>query len=1468
MTASEKFKYIIENNGLVLESVSEYADSGRLELMFGSDSPVRGPVRDLLEMELPAVFPFASGIDVVFETKHTKPDIPKQTAAERNPAEPEFPEPDFSEDVPDRTQKAEYSAPPQQPPPDDLPEDPGLPSFEGFDSMPEPEADLYDAPVPDIPEQTMSVHEDTGGNTDVPASEPDDSAEAASSSRNVTGSPAGGVEVPEWQKNRMREMMGRIEKQTLEYQANPPGKETPEFEHRPGSVLCGRTIKTAVIPMRELDMLSETQVNDVVVCGEILRAETVDISDKTLLFKFDITDKTNSISCKKFVQKSKDDLAERMQQAIVPGAWFTLKGKLVYDSYERQKMMDVLDMVCAKGTVRSDDAPEKRVELHMHTQYSAMDAVSRASEIMKRAKDFGHDSVGITDHGVLQAFPEVQILAKKYGIKALYGVEGYLVDGGKPVVTFGTLGTDQDFDGEFVFFDLETTGLSCRTDGIIEIAAVRIREGRIVDSFRRLIDPHRHLPPVITKLTGLTDAMLQGQAEEEDAIAEFYEFAGDAVLAAHNAPFDIGFLKDRMRKKQGSDVRFPNTVVDTLPLAQILIPDISKYNLGRLCSYFKIKNEHAHRALEDAAASAKVLLRLFDLAAEKGVTKLSELESIRDEELLAKKQRRPWHVVIYAKNQDGLRDLYEMVSIAHLQYFHTKPRIPRSLLKKFRKNLIIGSACVAGELFQAVVEGEDDEEIEKIASFYDYLEVQPLGNNMFMTRDQRNPKTVADLQRYNEEIIDLGHRLGKPVCATGDVHFVDREDAQFRAVLTSNMTDEDADLQPPLYYRNTQEMLDEFKYLPDKTAREIVIDNPRKIAAMFDEVKPVPDETYPPVIEGAEDDIRNTCEKRAHELYGENLPSIVRDRMDKELNSIIGNGYAVLYLIAQKLVENSEKDGYLVGSRGSVGSSFVAMLCGITEVNSLPPHYVCPECSYSEFFDGSSIVGPDLPDKVCPDCGAKMRKDGYDIPFETFLGFEGDKEPDIDLNFSGDNQAAAHAYTEVLFGKGKTFRAGTISTLAEKTAYGYVKHYFDSKGIYPTNAEVERLKNGCTGVKRTTGQHPGGIMVVPKDQEIYRFTPVQHPADDTSSDTITTHFDYHSISGRLLKLDILGHDDPTMLRILYNNTGVDPRSIPLDDKEVISLFTSTDALKFTEDCPLTLGTAGVPEFGTPFVKGMVTDTKPASLADLIRISGLSHGTDVWNNNAQDLVRNGTAGLDEVICTRDDIMLGLIDMGLPPKTSFGIMEKVRKGKGLTPEAESLMREKKVPNWYIDSCKKIGYMFPKAHAAAYVIMAFRIAWYKINYPAAYYAAYFGIRAKEFDLKVISAGLDSVRDEIARLEAKSKGEKLTGKEDLSMISLELALEMYCRGYSCSPIDMTRSESRFFIPEGKTIIPPFTAVSGLGMSVAENIVSEREKKMFISQDDLQERTHLNNTCLEQLRELGCLDSLPRSDQISFFNF
>lgn len=1334
---------------------------------------------------------------------------------------------------------------------------------------PPPEEDAYfdeEAYIPETPVEFMAENEEER------AGEQDRSKEAHLQAPQEDQAPERGEPEEDWQARKEREIFEKLKKEDAARErkaAQSSGEESSGtgevYTHREGQVVLGRPIQKEPSEMRDLDMFSESPIPEAVVRGEVLSVEQVDISDKSFLYRFDITDRTNSITCKRFVRKNEKEL-DRVSQLVKPGAYFTVRGKIMYDDFDRQKLMNVSDMVCAPIPKHEDRAETKRVELHMHTQYSAMDAVNKVKDMMARAHEFGHDAVGITDHGVLQAYPEVQVLAKKYGIKALYGVEGYLVDSGRPIVTFGKDQPDGPLDQEVVFFDLETTGLSRKKDKIIEIAAVRVRNGQIIDNFTTLVNPHRKLPAKIVELTGITDQDLEGKPEEADAIQSFYDYVGDSLLAAHNASFDIGFLSERLRKER-DPVSFPITYIDTLPMAQTLIPEIKSYKLSRLCSYFKIKNEHAHRALDDSVASAKVLVELMKIAKARGAEKLSDLDKMKDPKILAEKQARPWHVIIYAKNQKGLRDLYELVSISHLEYFHKKPRIPRSELVRFRENLIIGSACCAGELYQSILDEKEESEIEKTASFYDFLEVQPIGNNMFMTRDSRNPMTVRDLENHNKKIIALGRKLGKPVVATGDVHFLNKEDSIFRAVLTSTMHS-DAELQPPLYYRNTEEMLEEFSYLPKETAYEIVVENTRKIADMIEEVKPVPDGTYPPVIEGAEDDIRNMCEKRAHEIYGEDLPDIVAERMNKELDSIISNGYAVLYLIAQKLVENSENAGYLVGSRGSVGSSFAAMLSGITEVNSLPPHYVCPKCKHSEFFEGLSIVGPDLEDKDCPVCGAHMNKDGYDIPFETFLGFNGDKEPDIDLNFSGDNQADAHAYTEVLFGKGKTFRAGTISTLAEKTAYGYVKNYFQEKGEVATNAEVERLKNGCSGVKKTTGQHPGGIMVVPKDQDIYNFTPVQRPADDPDSDTITTHFDYHSISGRLLKLDILGHDDPTMLRILYENTGVNPRDIPLDDREVLSLFAGTEALNFKEEVDLDLGTAGVPEFGTPFTKQMVRDAKPKTLADLIRISGLSHGTDVWTNNAQVLVNSGQVGIGDVISTRDDIMLGLINFGLPPINAFSTMEHVRKGKGLTEEEEALMREKNVPEWYIDSCKKIKYMFPKAHAVAYVVMAYRIAWYKIHYPEQYYAAYFGIRAKEFDLKVIQGGLESVKAEMERLNKKSRVEKLSNKEQNSQVSLELALEMYARGISCRSIDLNRSHYRFFIPEKGYIIPPFTAVAGLGSAVAEKIVSEREKRPFISQDDLQERSKINNSCLEALNDLGCLRDLPKSDQISFFNF
>lgn len=1286
-----------------------------------------------------------------------------------------------------------------------------------------------------------------------PETEPEPVSEDALGEREA---PAQTFSLEDWQREQLTAREAEI-KHYVPKAAPEPDK--PEMPLGPGEILLGKAIRTPVVPIETIDFGSAEQSRGVCIEGEVLSVECKDISEKTTLYTFAVTDCTGSVYVKRFVPKKNAELTAAFETNITPGRRFKILGALAYDEFLREKVMSPDAIECLPEQKRVDAAPEKRVELHMHTQYSAMDAVSKTKKIVARAKDFGHDALGITDHGVLQAYPEIQNMTRGSDIKVLYGLEGYLVDTGAPIVT-----GDKNalFNGDFIFFDLETTGTSIYTDNVIEIAAVRVSDGRVLDSYQTFVNPHEKLSPEIVALTHITDEMLASGKEEDEAFEGFLAFCGEDIIAAHNAVFDTGFL-NRWLKKTGRD--FAYTVIDTLPMARTLLPEIARYNMGRLCSYFKIKNAHAHRAIDDALASAKVMLKLFERAQEKGVSDVAGLNALMDTQALALKQPRPWHIILYAKNQRGIRDLYEIVSESHLNYFYKKPRLPRALIEKKRENLLIGSACEAGELFQAVEDGAPDDVLECIAAFYDYLEVQPLGNNVFLT-EQKSGVTEETLKDYNRRIVALGERLGKPVVATGDVHFVDPEDAVFREILQHGQKFKDAARQPPIYYRSTEEMLREFDYLGPEKAYEIVVTNTRKIAEAVEAVKPVPDGTYPPVIEGADEDIRTMCETRAHELYGEDLPEIVRARMDKELNSIISNGYAVLYLIAQKLVRHSEEDGYLVGSRGSVGSSFVAMLCGITEVNALPPHYVCPDCHYSEFIETTEFVGPDLPDKMCPHCGTPLKKDGFDIPFETFLGFEGDKEPDIDLNFSGDNQAQAHAFTEVLFGKGKTFRAGTISTLAEKTAFGYVRNYFDEKNKMVSKAEIERLKDGCSGVKRTTGQHPGGIMVVPRDRDICEFTPVQHPADDADSGTVTTHFDYHSISGRLLKLDILGHDDPTILRHLQNMTGVDPRSIPLDDKDVISLFTGVEALDFKTPCALELGTAGVPEFGTPFVKQMVKDTKPTAFADLIRISGLSHGTDVWNNNAQELIRSRTATIKEVICTRDDIMLGLIAMGLPPKASFNIMEKVRKGKGLTPEAEALMRKHNVPDWYIGSCKKIGYMFPKAHAAAYVIMAFRIAWYKIHYPLEYYACYFGIRAKEFDLETISAGLEAIQAEMARLEQKNRNGELSNKEALSQISLELALEMYCRGYSCSTVDLKRSHYKDFRVADGALIPPFTTINGLGEAAAQSLYETVKTGNILSQEELLTKTRLTKTNLAALEALGCLSGIPKSRQVTFF--
>lgn len=1223
---------------------------------------------------------------------------------------------------------------------------------------------------------------------------------------------------------------------------------------KPGDVVMGRRIINPIQLLRAVDfnINSEFEGQTIVVRGSVFGVNTRPLKSGKTLLTFNITDDTSSITCKIFTDK------EEVVAAIREGGWYRVEGKINYDDFSQEMMLYPRNINLDQETIRTDDAPVKRVELHLHSQFSAMDAVSKVEKIMKQASDFGHDVIGITDHGVLQAYPEMMELGRKKKIKVLYGVEGYLVEDRLDMV-FGD--KDQDFSGEFVFFDLETTGLVPGNHKIIEIAAVKIKNRQIIESFTALVNPHSEIPPFISDLTGITNQMVENGIEEADALKQFLAFAEDRILVAHNAPFDMSFFNTAL---ESHGIKRENTAVDTLAMSRCLLTNMARHTLKKLCSHFKIDLQNHHRALDDAAASAKVFVKLMGLAEKKGCTTIQTLNSLSSRERSIRINATN-HIIVYARNQEGIKDLYRLVSESHLNYYYKKPRLPKSLLAENRKNLLIGSACEAGELFTALVHNKSKTEIHQIADFYDYLEIQPLGNNQYLIDNNSVPDQEA-LKELNRRIIELGRDLNKPVVATGDVHFVNKEDALYREILFTGQGYKDAHKQPPLYYRNTQEMLAEFDYLDEDTARAVVIDNPRKVADLIDEVLPIPDGTFPPVIEGSDDEIRTMVENRTRELYGDPLPEIVEKRMNRELDSIIGNGYSVLYLIAQKLVHHSNEDGYLVGSRGSVGSSFVATMCGITEVNPLSPHYRCPSCKHSEFFNAADVgVGPDLKNKDCPECGTMMEKDGFEIPFETFLGFEGDKEPDIDLNFSGENQAEAHRYTEVLFGKGKVFRAGTISTVAEKTAFGFVKNYYEEKEIKVPRAEMDRVIKNCAGIKKTTGQHPGGIMVVPTYKDIYDFCPVQHPADDTESTTTTTHFAYESLSGRMLKLDILGHDDPTMLRMLQDLTGIDPQTIPLDDVKVMSLFGSTKALDFQDDSfESPLGVCGVPEFGTSFVREMLLDTKPSAFSDLIRISGLSHGTDVWLNNAQELIRQKTVTIKDAICTRDDIMTYLLNAGMEAKTAFTIMEKVRKGKGLTPEFEKDMRDNKVPEWYIDSCKKIKYMFPKAHAAAYVMSAFRIAWYKVYYPLAYYATYFSIRASEFDAQLVSQGNSAVMMRMNQI--REVGIKASNKEKGLLTVLELVHEMLCRGYSFRNVDVYESHySKFRIVEND-LMPPLSALDGIGEKAAQRIFEEAQVRPYMSREDLQNRTKVGKAVIETLEKQGCLNQLPASNQITFF--
>ena len=1232
------------------------------------------------------------------------------------------------------------------------------------------------------------------------------------------------------------------------------------------------------------------EMGEVVIRGKLLSLDTKPIAkiEKTIVM-FSITDFTDTIMVKIFV---KDDQLEDFlpHLNVKKGTFLKIKGVAAMDKFDKELAIGSVTTikVISDFTVsRMDYAPTKRVELHCHTKMSDMDGVSEVSDIIKRAYKWGHPAIAITDHGVVQALADVfhtwcdlwsaeKKRCKEEGIepdrqnffKIILGVEGYLVDDLKAIVVNPkNLTLDQDY----VVFDLETTGFSPVKNHIIEIGAVKIQNGKITDRFSTFVNPREPIPYKIQQLTSIRDEDVLDAPVIEDVLPQFLEFCKGCVMVAHNASFDMSFITENCKRL---NLIHEETVVDTVGVARILLPGQAKHTLDACAKTLGISLENHHRAVDDAEATAEIFEKFLPMLRAAGVNKLADINAMGEDNVDTVKKLPYYHVIILAKNEIGRINLYKLVSESHLTYYNKRPKIPKSLLQKYREGLIVGSACEAGELYRAMLDGKSDADLYKIAGFYDYLEIQPLGNNQFMIESPRveSVNSMEDIMELNKKIVAIGDALHKPVCATCDVHFLDPEDEVYRRIIMAGKGFKDED-QAPLYLRTTEEMLKEFEYLGSDKAREVVITNTNLIADCVESIDPVRPDKSAPIIPNSDDILTKICYNKAHEIYGETLPDVVEKRLQKELNSIIKNGFAVMYIIAQKLVWKSVEDGYLVGSRGSVGSSFVANMAGITEVNSLSPHYYCAKCHYYDFESPevraySGKAGCDMPDKVCPNCGEMLKKDGFDIPFETFLGFKGDKEPDIDLNFSGEYQSKAHKYTEVIFGAGQTYRAGTIGTLADKTAFGYVKNYFEERGIPKRTCEINRMVTGCTGIRRSTGQHPGGIIVLPVGEEINSFTPVQHPANDMTTDIVTTHFDYHKIDHNLLKLDILGHDDPTMIRMLQDLTGVDPVTIPLDDKDVMSLFQSTDALGITPDqidgCPL--GSMGIPEFGTDFVIQMLLDTNPQSFTDLVRISGLSHGTDVWLGNAQTLIEEGKATISTAICTRDDIMIYLIDKGVDESLSFKIMESVRKGKGLTPEMEETMVANDVPDWYIWSCKKIKYMFPKAHAAAYVMMAWRVAYFKVNYPLAYYAAYFSIRASGFSYELMCQGKAKVDAVIA--DYKARKDELSKKEQDVLKDIRLVQEMHARGYEFMPIDLYRAHSRLFqIIDGK-IMPSFNSIDGMGDKAAESLMEAAKNGPFLSKDDLRERAKVSKTIVDFMGEMGLLGDIPESNQISLFDF